>query len=249
MPNNGRHAWREDVKSFMLIVMSGSLIAGCEKGHMPDKYYPGIDAFQTKATLNTSQMSAQLKALNDSFSTYHAQLRTVRFRYPAGWKIEAGVTTEEAGIKREQVRIHNSLGGSPLQFTLAEPGKSIYFNPGHHQPSHEIAVVTAKALSIPGWSHPTFYTEIVTQRPNGTFAVLYGLRSKHLSYDHVHTFMSTQDEIPLLISEPSQTDPYVGFLVFMNGWWGFKTKDEALAILKTPAHKTARSVIQTISFT
>lgn len=212
------------------------------------KYY-NLDALQSKATLNLSQTSAQLRVLNNSFTTYHAQLRTLQFPYPKSWKLEANIVTEEAGIKREEVKLYNPLGGGPVRFTLAEPGKNIYFNPGNHQKSHEIAVVTAKALDITGWKHPVFYTEVIVESLDGTFTVLYGLRSQHPAYDHVHTFASTQDEVPLLVSEPKQTYPYIGFLVFMGAWWGFKTKTQALEILKTPAHKAARSVIQGVSFT
>lgn len=216
---------------------------------MPDKSYLNYDAFSTKATLKTSQMSTRLKTLNTALAVYHAKLRTVQFQYPVGWKLETSIVTEEAGIKREHAVLHNPIGGSPLDFTLAEPGKDIYFNSSNNQSEHEIAVVTAKPLSIPGWSHPVYYVEIIVQHPNGTFAVLYGLRSQHPLYDHVHTFTSTQDEIPLAVSGPEQTDPYIGFLVFMSGWWGFKTKTEAVAILKTPAHKASRSVILTTRFT
>jgi len=217
--------------------------------HMPNKYYSSFDALPAKTTLTTSHMSTQIGAINYSLATYHAQLRTLQFTYPVNWKLESSLATEEAGIQREQVTLYNPLGGSPLRFTLAEPGKNIYFNPGNHQKNHEIAVVTAKALKVPGWNNPVFYTEIVVEHINGTFTVLYGLRSPHPLYDHVHTFTSTQDEVPLLVSEPTQSDPYTGFLVFMSAWWGFPTKAQALAVLTTPAHKAGRSVLQSISFT
>ena len=221
---------------------------------MPDKYYPSISALETKATVNVSQImpqtKAQLRTLSGSFTTYHAKLRTMRFVYPSVWKLESSISVEEAGIKREQVKLHNTLGGSPLHFTLSEPGTNIYFNPDSHQNDHEIAIVTAKALNIPGWKSAVLYVEIAVQRPdNNTWSMLYGLRSQHPLYDHVHSFTSKQDEVPLLVSEPTQIDPYTGFLVFMNAWWGFKTKADALAILKSPAHKAARSVMMSISFT
>ena len=216
---------------------------------MPSKYYISMEAWQTRPSASPANLNVSLKNLSSMLNTYHAQLRTIRFRYLNSWKLEASVGVEEAGIKREHVKLYDPAGGGGVRFYLAEPGKNIYFNPGNHQSAYEISVVTAKAIAIPGWASLVVYAEIIAARADGTFTVMYGLRSKHPLYDHVHTFTSTQDEIPLVVSEPTQTDPTIGFLTFMGAWWGFKTKADALAILKTPAHKTCRTAVQSVSFT
>ncbi len=215
---------------------------------MPDKKYPKID-WQLKPTASAAELKVPNVPLVSSLKKYTAQLRKVSFKYPSDWTVKPMVGVESDGVKRESVKLCNSSGGVAATFTLTEPGKYVYCNPGNHQAEHEIAVVTAKPVVIPGWQHPVVYTVIIVAWPNGTFYVAHGLRSKHPLYDHVHTFISTQDEVPLLLSEPAQPlDPNIGFLAFMEGRWGFKTKAEALAYLKSPTYKAIRSCMLTTSF-
>ncbi len=214
---------------------------------MPKQNYLNTDWQMLSSTVNASQLKPNLSLITAP-QVYHASLRTVKFTYPADWTTKPTIVVEQDGVKRESVKVCTPSGGVAAVFTLTEPGNYIYFNPGNHQPPHEISVIQAKPVTLTGWANPVLYTVIIVAQSNGSFYLTHGLRSKHPLYDHVYDFISTQDEVPLVIAEPTQTDPTIGFLTFMQGAWGFKTKADALAYLKTPMYRAIRNIILSTSF-
>jgi hypothetical protein len=214
---------------------------------MPKQTYLNVNSQATSLTTNASALKPNLSVIT-STNVYNASLRKIKFTYPTNWTAQSFIAVEQDGVKRESVKVHTPEGSVAAVFTLTGPGQNTYFNPDNHLAPHEISVVVAKPVTLPDWPNPVLYTVIIVARPDGSFYLSHGLRSKHPLYDHVYDFISTQDEVPLAICEPSQTDPTFGFLVFMQGVWGLKTKADALAYLKTPLYKAVRNIMLTTRF-
>jgi len=196
----------------------------------------------TNEARHTSGQGSGISQVPYSLKKFHGAFQPVSFSYPDSWTLS--IVNENFPSGQDE---GGYVGPNGLYFA---DGRHMVIDPTSNEPSREFTIVTSDKVTVPFWSYPLYYVEAIIAAANGTYEVVYGLGSSNPQYDHVQSFFSTQDALPIIIATPTQqkTSANIGIVYFSGGTWGIATKNLAYSYFQTPEYLANKEVILSLSF-